>query len=507
MSNIPGVDPRKLKGEWELLDAEFKSAATHTALLRTNKIFIYGGSSLDKDKFPNPPPAEILNLDTMQTRRISMRGVKGDLWCGGHTMLEDGRLLFVGGTSKYLNLPKWFPGIYPGLDTAYIYDPFYDRWEEQKKMHVGRWYPTLIRLADNTVNVVAGFTHSFPYLFLFMQETFRAGSNGGFWGKMKHRKFFPLYPRLHLLNDGDVFYSGVFNVHLEFPQIFPSSRWSYKTKKWKKLGGKHVHKHREEGISLLMALRPGDYYADKILIAGGGHRAFQTATDSVEMIDLSQSDPKWGKKSAMTRDRIHAVGVQLPDGNILVVGGKTGTTKHSHDNHEYDCGNDHDAVRESEMYDPDTDAWTLMAEQHKDRIYHSTAILLPDGKVLSMGSNPEAKCIEKSIEIYSPPYLFWGDRPVIVDPSPEKITYRQTFSLKVDNTRQISQVVLRRLDVITHVTNTDQRLLELTFKVSSNEKLEVDGPLKREHMPQGYCLLFVISNDGVPSEGKFVLVQ
>ena len=66
------------------------------------------------------------------------------------------------------------------------------------------------------------------------------------------------------------------------------------------------------------------------------------------------------------------------------------------------------------------------------------------------------------------------------------------------------RVVLMRPEVLTHVTNTDQRLLELKFSVESDEKLEVQGPPTPAHMPRGYCLLFVLNNDGVPSVGKFV---
>lgn len=203
----------------------------------------------------------------------------------------------------------------------------------------------------------------------------------------------------------------------------------------------------------------------------------------------------------MHKQRIHAVGVLLPDGNVLAVGGMK---RHGHIE---GTRIDKFAVHEPEMYDPVEDVWHLLPAQKKNRVYHSTALLMPDGRVISMGSNPHDGLIEKSIEIYSPPYLFWGDRPVIVDPVPEKITYNQTFTLKLNNARRISQVVLMRPDVITHITNTDQRLLELTWKVLNDEELEVNGPLKREHMPQGYCLLFAISDNGVPSIGKFVLVH
>ncbi len=146
-----------------------------------------------------------------------------------------------------------------------------------------------------------------------------------------------------------------------------------------------------------------------------------------------------------------------------------------------------------------------MATQARDRTYHSTALLLPDGRVISMGSNPTKDCVEHSIEIFSPPYLFRGDRP-LVTAHPERLAFGQSFNLRVDQARQVSQVVLMRPEALTHVTNTDQRLLELEFKVLGDDKLEVRGPAGATHMPQGYSLLFVLSNDGVPSEGKFIQV-
>jgi hypothetical protein len=114
--------------------------------------------------------------------------------------------------------------------------------------------------------------------------------------------------------------------------------------------------------------------------------------------------------------------------------------------------------------------------------------------------------IERSIEIFSPPYLYQGERPVILD-HPEQITYAEPFDLKVDNSRGISQVVLMRPEVLTHVTNTDQRLLELEFKTVNGEKLQVHGPLDRTHMPGGYCMIFVLNNEGIPSKGKFLKAE
>jgi hypothetical protein len=174
--------------------------------------------------------------------------------------------------------------------------------------------------------------------------------------------------------------------------------------------------------------------------------------------------------------------------------------------HDSDMHGMDSSVLPAEMYDPSTDTWTMMAAQQKARLYHSTAILLPDGRVISMGSNPRGKMIEHAIEVFSPPYLFCGERPAITD-IPELIAYDKPFSITVDDAQKIGQVVLMRPEVLTHVTNTDQRLLELKFKIANNETLEIQGPPTPAHMPRGFCLLFVLDHDSIPSIGKFLIVQ
>jgi hypothetical protein len=146
-----------------------------------------------------------------------------------------------------------------------------------------------------------------------------------------------------------------------------------------------------------------------------------------------------------------------------------------------------------------------MASPQRPRLYHSTALLLPDGRVASLGGNPSSQVIERSIEIFSPPYLFRGERPEIAE-CPSQISFGQLFQVRVQAARPPAQVVLMRPQVTTHVTDTDQRLLELEIQSRQGETLEINGPHSRAHMPEGWCLLFVLDDEGVPSEGKFVKV-
>jgi Domain of unknown function (DUF1929) len=529
-------------GMWEMLDARFINSATHVALLPTNKILIFGGSSLDPDEFDHPslPRAEILDMNTSPWRAYPLNcdSLNGDLWCGGHTFLPDGRLLFVGGTNYYPPVPDPF---YGGLKEAYLFDPFTETWERMPDMQVGRWYPTLIRLADDTVLALSGFefrtpsespkTNILKILFELVtkireritraHEVFDPRTQT--WSRMRAERVFPLYPRLHLLPDGDVFYSGMFNTHFFVPGRYPSARWSPQTQEWTDVGGRHWQKDREEGISALLALRPPDYKPEVLIAGGGTHNlgralmsllhsigkdswsdffSFLTRVhDTVERIDLSAPAPRWQQAAKMHHRRVNANAVLLPDGNLVVVGGMS---SYSH-GHGSDGHRENGEVYEAELYDPSANTWTRMAAQQKARLYHSTAILLPDGRVISMGSNPRAKVIEKSIEIFSPPYLFRGARPVIHE-RPEQITAGQLFTVMVDQAHKIRNVVLMRPEVLTHVTNTDQRLLELEFDIQNDERLEVQAPPTAAYMPRGYSLLFVLNNDGVPSVGEFVKV-
>lgn len=529
------TDPKTM-GSWEMIPATFNNAATHVALLPTNKVFAFGGSSLDFDRFSDPPPPEILDLATLETRVLGKENVNGDIWCGGHTFLADGQLLFVGGTGLYPPAPDPF---YGGLREAYLFDPETETWTRLPDMRQGRWYPTLIRLADNRVLSISGLQHRAPdegasrgNLLLVIwdlltkikerlvseQEVFDPATRE--WSALPGEKIFPLYPRLHLLPDGDVFYSGVFNTHYFTPGKFPSARWDHNTQEWRELGGRHRIKNREEGISLLLALRPPDYQA-QVLIAGGGHHnlprtiqsilhaigldswakklaRFTTAQNTVEFIDMSEPEPRWQARADMHHPRIHAVGVLLPDGQVATIGGMSG--------HGHGEGPDDYPVLPAEIYDPAADRWSLQAKPQRPRVYHSTALLLPDGRVISMGGNPQAKVIEHSIEIYSPPYLFRGDRPMVME-HPGEITYGEEFQVKTDNARRVTQVVLMRPEVLTHVTNSDQRLLELEYRRQDEEKLQVAGPPTKALMPQGYALLFLLNQDGVPSIGKFIKVH
>jgi hypothetical protein len=156
-----------------------------------------------------------------------------------------------------------------------------------------------------------------------------------------------------------------------------------------------------------------------------------------------------------------------------------------------------------EIYDPAAGTWTKMAAQTAPRMYHSTALLLPDGRVLSAGQSSGK--YEKTGEIFSPPYLFKGARPVI-SKAPGTLSYRQTFTVTTPQAASISQVALVRATAVTHSNNFDQRYVKCTFSTSSGT-LRVTSPPDANYAPPGWYMLFLVNSTGVPSVATWVQVS
>ena len=67
-----------------------------------------------------------------------------------------------------------------------------------------------------------------------------------------------------------------------------------------------------------------------------------------------------------------------------------------------------------EMFDPETETWqSNLPSASIPRVYHSVALLLPDGRVWTAGGNTRIGKYRAETEFYSPPYLFAGSRPTI----------------------------------------------------------------------------------------------
>ena len=233
------------------------------------------------------------------------------------------------------------------------------------------------------------------------------------------------------------------------------------------------------------------YAPGKILYAGGGR-----TTNTAEIIDLNQASPTWQNTGSMAFARRHFNVTILADGKVLATDGVAGTSFNDLTQ----------PVLPAELWDPATGVWTTMASSSIPRGYHSTAILLPDGTVLqSGGGNGGGATNQKNAEIYSPPYLFAGDRPTITS-APETAAYGSRFSVTTPDAAAITKISLIRLGTTTHSFNMNQRYQTLDF-VADAGALTVTAPTNRNLTPPGHYLLFILNAAGVPSVAKIVRIM
>ena len=149
------------------------------------------------------------------------------------------------------------------------------------------------------------------------------------------------------------------------------------------------------------------------------------------------------------------------------------------------------------------------------RQYHSTTLLLPDGRVLSSGGGICGTCdqvgyLAKNAEIFSPPYLFDADgtlaaRPAI-DAAPTATSYGAAMEIATANPASISKVALVRLGAVTHSVNMEQRYIPLSFTAGATS-ITATAPANANVAPPGPYMLFIIDANGVPSVARMVSVQ
>jgi hypothetical protein len=159
------------------------------------------------------------------------------------------------------------------------------------------------------------------------------------------------------------------------------------------------------------------------------------------------------------------------------------------------------AVLPAELWSPATAQWKTLAGMRTPRLYHSTALLLPDGKVLVAGGG-RFGVNQFSAEVFSPPYLFKGPRPTLTS-APATLQYEVSFTVGTPNGASIATVSLLRLGAVTHAFNFDQRFVKLTFQQVSGG-LRVQAPTNAKLAPPGYYMLFLVNTTGVPSVAKMV---
>jgi hypothetical protein len=458
------------QGQWQTLPYTMPINPVHAALLNNGKVVIVSGSGnvAGNTSFRAA-------LWDPQAGTVTTQPVGWDMFCNGMVVLPDGRPFVMGGTLQY-------DPFHGELRTS-TYDPATNTFTDQQSMAHGRWYPTGTVLGDGRVMVFSGLSETGSTN--TSVEFYSAGSG---WSAAFSAPWTPpLYPRLHVLPNGNVFYSG---------STTGSSLFNPVTHTWTtNVAFTNYNGTRTYGTSILLPLTPANNYTPKVLIMGGG----SPSTNTSEIIDLSAATPKWVYGPNMSQPRIEMNATILPNGRVLAIGGSL---------------NDEDtttASLQADLYDPGTNTFSPAGAEVYARLYHSASLLLPDATVWVAGGNPQRGTYEPRMEIYSPAYLFNPDgspatRPTISSASSSVIGYGSAFGVQTPDAANISSVVLMRNGAVTHAFDMDQRYVGLSFTAGTGI-LNVTGPPNGNIAPPGYYMLFILNSAGVPSVAAMVQVS
>ncbi len=540
-----GPQPLDQVGRWGAL-TELDEYAIHASLLPTGKILIFGrqperpdgtrenvGSALlfdptgrGESEWVRPPPVE----DTNGDGRVDDRDDPAAIYCAGQSLLADGRVFLAGGN---LAEPGEGRPVYSGRVHTFLFDPWTKTWEVGPQMNRGRWYPSQVKLPTGEIAIVAGLdedgqgTHN-PEAEIYMPD--EAGGAGRLEAMPAGDKELSLYPNLFLLPEGNVLLAGPRDndSHLLDPTMRGPDR--PQNSGWTAFRQQPSVKHM--GGAAVLVPRAGAFGGvNEVLLMGGGDSdggGYELARPTVEHLDAAaRPEPAWSHGGAddFNQARFYPNVVLLPDDGMVAVGGGSGT-----DDRPGGYGNYHledpapTELKRVELRRPGQEGWRLGAAQQEWRTYHSVALLLPDGRVLSAGDDlhegpdpyqPVPDGVRRdSAEVYTPPYLFDGDRdaprPQIED-APARVGHGTMFGVRTpqagDPARGVARAVLVAPAAVTHSVDMNQRVVPLRItETIPGEGVNVVAPPSTAVAPPGYYLLFLVDERGTPSTARWVQV-
>ena len=488
-------------GTWETLP-EAPVFAVHAALLKTGKVLFWSGHA-EIDHQYGTQAALYDPANTTDPYSTVDFADDDDLFCSGHTFLKDGRLITGGGANQ------------GQVDSTHVFDPDTEKWSlvVGGTMKEKRWYPTLVALPDGRTAVVSGTPGGGGTVsdleVIDMSETHPSWQvvTGG------SKTFSGLYPGIHGLPSGDLFFSRTgWNSHgtdkdaarFRFDEAPanspPSTSGPSLSGTWTDFAPLS-YPDRREGSSVLLIDDKRNGPTAKVFVAGG-QTSQEAAIKHCEIIDVTDPDTAaWTETSPMTHARIGVTSVVLPDGRILVVGGRQ-TTGRFDPTPKF--------VLPCEIYDPATDRWQVTPPMSYPRQYHSTALLLPDGRVFASGGVDRrlghgAAGNQQSAEVYSPAYLSVGPRPTH-DWTKKLVSYHTSQNITTEKTSDVDSVCLIAPCAVSHHTDSHQRYIKLRYGAISGTEMVFHTPSSQDVAPPGYYLFFLVNKAGVPSLGHWVQI-
>ena len=480
-------------GVWQVLPFDAPVRGIHSVVLKNGNVLLVAGSGNDPDAFA----AGTFTSAVYQPRTGTFINVPtpSDLFCSGHVQLPDGRILIMGGNKAYPAADGSHG--YEGLKDSYTFDPDTNAYQKVNDLSSGAWYPSATVMGNGDVISLGGLgedssgTVATEYYSNAQGRWLSLGETNQTWS------FWGLYPSMILMQDGRLFYTG---SHV-FGNGLPGSGasiYDYAANTITPVNGLQNKDERDQSMSVL--LPPAQ--DQRVLTLGGGNiDSNPDANRLTDLIDLKQANPAYtagpplptgtltgGVPETSTQGKMYVSAVLLPDGKVFETGGA--------------LHNRADPVYEASMFDPVSNTFTAnMATDPVPRTYHSSAFLLPDGRVMAVGDNPGNGSFDMRISVYSPPYLFKGGRPQVLDVPDNQWAYGSTNQITVDS--PILKASLIRPEAVTHSSDPNQRYVDLPMTVDGNT-IGLNLTSNPNLAPPGWYMLFVVGIDGVPSVAQWV---
>lgn len=439
-----------------------------SALLPSGKILIWdsvGDAPAESYTTHNFTRAAVYDPVTNTSKRVDVPAY--NIFCAGFVQLANGNVFVAGG-----NLNSALAGI----RQTHIFDWRTETWSRGPDMQDGRWYPSVASLPNDEALIIGGG----PTVAEIRTTSNTIRRLTGVTTPSSRE-----YPFIQAIPDGRALLLG------------PSTAMSLIDQEGS--GALAPAGSRDATGRSYGSYAPFDI--GRFLVAGGG-----SPTTTATVVDTRSGTPVGTATGSMSlRRRQHNLTV-LADGSVLATGGQSTNGGGG----LVDLAN---ATYAAERWDPATGTWTTLASAAVARQYHSTALLLPDGRVYTGGGGICGVCqqvgyLRRDHEIFAPPYLYGPDgrlapRPAISG-APTTLAYDGTFTLTADSA--ITKLALVRLGAPTHGQDQGQRYVPLSF-TQTGTSLTVAGPNNPNEAPAGHYMLFAIDAAGVPSHAAMVSVQ